>query len=317
MCVGRWPPVYAIPMVTFVSEFRLRHARGHWIWVLARGKIMNAEIHAESLCIAGIMMDISARKVMEAALLSAARQDKLTGLANRAVFTEVLEKARLRVQHHTQSRLTVLFLDFDRFKLVNDTLGHRVGDELLRQIAKRLRHTVGGTDPVGGPSANLISRFGGDEFLILLNDQTNANDAIAMAERLLDALTPPYDVDGAELHSLASIGIVSTGRSNATTEEIIRNADVAMYEAKRAGRGCYVLFDETMHARLSRHVSIDARSTSRHWHAGALPGVSADRRFILRGLAIRRGAHSLEASDTRSGLTQRVHSYRGGVWADC
>jgi diguanylate cyclase (GGDEF)-like protein len=190
--------------------------------------------------------------------IDAAWRDKLTGLANRALFTQHLERAVARVHAGEQQLFAVMFLDFDRFKLVNDTLGHEAGDELLRQIAQRLRGELRTTDNLlEGDHGNLVSRFGGDEFLILINDLHSAADASRIAERLLNALAPVYRVLGTEVHSTASIGIVSSDLGLTSPETVLRNADVAMYEAKRAGRACSVLFNEAMHTRLSRHVSIE------------------------------------------------------------
>src|SRR3954453_5221039 len=137
-------------------------------------------------------------------------------------------------------------------------LGHEAGDELLRQIAGRLKAAlrVGDrrTDEAG---ANLISRFGGDEFLILINDLRAPGDAVRVAERLLNALAPAYSIFEHEVHSMASVGIVTGDQCGGSAEEAVRNADVAMYEAKRAGRGCSVVFSEAMHARLARHLAIE------------------------------------------------------------
>jgi diguanylate cyclase (GGDEF)-like protein len=188
---------------------------------------------------------------MESALIKAAQEDRLTGLANRTVFMEHLESALRRVRAGEQAGCAVLFFDFDRFKLVNDTLGHEAGDELLRQIAQRLR----GVLRVG--SNELISRFGGDEFLILLNDLRAPEDAVRVAERLLNALVPKYRIFEHEVHSMASVGIVTSDQCVGSAEEVVRNADVAMYEAKRAGRGCSVVFSEAMHERMTRHLAIE------------------------------------------------------------
>lgn len=203
---------------------------------------------------------VSARKSMEAALIEAAHLDGLTGLPNRAAFMECLEKALERVRHGEQAQFAVLFLDFDRFKLINDTLGHEAGDELLRQIARRLQLAVGVIKVgVAGMEDVLISRFGGDEFLILINEPSGPRHPTRFAERVLASLAPTYHVSGSEVHSMASIGIVTcdTLSCRCSAEEIVRNADVAMYEAKRAGRGCSVVFDAGMHARLARHVAIE------------------------------------------------------------
>jgi diguanylate cyclase (GGDEF)-like protein len=206
----------------------------------------------------GIDVDVTTRKAMESELADAARRDKLTGLTNRAVFMKRLEAAILRVSRRTQTYFSVLFLDFDRFKLINDTLGHEAGDELLRQIAARLRKVLRAADTASAEdTGNVVSRFGGDEFLVLINDLKAPEHALRIAERLLDALAPPYQIQGSEVHSSASIGIVTSDQCRSSAEDVVRNADVAMYEAKRAGRACSVVFNESMHARLTRHVTIE------------------------------------------------------------
>ncbi len=205
-----------------------------------------------------IVQDISERKAMELALADAACRDRLTGLANRALFMERLQAALRRVDGGAQELAVVLFLDFDRFKLVNDTLGHDAGDELLRQIAGRLQRSLRATDlRPGDQCGNLCARFGGDEFLILINDMHNTDDATRVADRLLRSLAPAYDIFGSEVLSTASIGVVTCTEVSASAEAVVRNADVAMYEAKRAGRGRSVLFNDDMHARLLRHMTIE------------------------------------------------------------
>jgi diguanylate cyclase (GGDEF)-like protein/PAS domain S-box-containing protein len=205
-----------------------------------------------------IIQDISQRKAMESALADAARRDKLTGLANRAVFIERLDAAVERVTRGAQAYFAVLFIDFDRFKLVNDTLGHEAGDRLLRQIAERLRSVLRTTDALTADiDGNVVSRFGGDEFLILINDLKTPADAVRIAERLLNGLAAAYPTQSGEVHSTASIGIVTSDQCCTNAEEVVRNADVAMYEAKRAGRACSVVFNEVMHTRLTRHVTIE------------------------------------------------------------
>jgi diguanylate cyclase (GGDEF)-like protein/PAS domain S-box-containing protein len=204
-----------------------------------------------------IVQDISHRKSLERALAESALRDKLTGLPNRALFMESLQNAVTRVQTGQQARFAVLCIDFDQFKLVNDTLGHKAGDELLRQIAKRLLGALRTGDAGKNPNGNVVSRFGGDEFLILINDLKAPGDACVLAERLLNVLSAAYDVCGNEVQSTASIGIVTSEKSHAAAEDVVRNADVAMYEAKRSGRACSVVFDEAMHTRITRHVTVE------------------------------------------------------------
>ncbi|RYG73970.1 sensor domain-containing diguanylate cyclase, partial [bacterium] len=204
-----------------------------------------------------IVQDISQRKAMESELAAAALRDKLTGLANRSMFMDRLQKAIARVRSGQQRLFGVLFLDFDRFKLVNDAMGHDAGDELLQQIAQRLRGAMRNSEREDA-MGNLIARFGGDEFLVLINDLREGQDAERIAERLLGSLAPAYSIHGREVHSTASIGIVTSVQCLESAEAVVRNADVAMYEAKRAGRACCVLFSEAMHTRLARHLTIES-----------------------------------------------------------
>jgi diguanylate cyclase (GGDEF)-like protein len=241
-----------------LCEFRLRHADGHWVWILSRGQVMARDPAGKALALGGIHMDISSRKQMESELEKAAQVDKLTGLANRARFLERLQAAVVRVREGRQDHLALLYLDFDRFKMVNDTLGHAAGDELLRQIADRLSQALRSGDARNGEGlANVVGRFGGDEFLVLVNDLKDPRHAARIAERLLNALSPAYDLSGNEVFSSASIGIVCSSTGTETADELVRNADLAMYEAKHAGRACSVEFSEVMHTRLLRHVTVE------------------------------------------------------------
>ena len=205
-----------------------------------------------------VVQDISHRKLVERELAAAARRDLLTGLGNRAAFLERLHEAQHRVRRGEQTMFAVLFLDFDRFKVVNDAMGHQAGDELLKQISARLRGTVRLVRPPADEVlAPHIARFGGDEFLILVNDLSQADDAVRIADRLQQVLAAPFSIDGREVHSSASIGIVSSDTCADDAEAIIRNADVAMYEAKHAGRARSVVFNDEMHRRLSRKLVIE------------------------------------------------------------
>jgi diguanylate cyclase (GGDEF)-like protein/PAS domain S-box-containing protein len=239
-----------------VHEFRVQHADGQWMWVLARGKVMQRDGRGRVCSIGGVMLDVSANKALENALIKSAQEDRLTGLPNRTVFIERLEQALSRVRGRQASVCAVLFFDFDRFKAVNDTLGHEAGDELLRQIGQRLQMGLRSQD-CGDIEAGLISRFGGDEFLVLIDQLHRPDEAVRIAERLLNTLTASYTVLGHDVQSTASVGIVTSDQCRGSAEEFVRNADMAMYEAKRAGRGCAVVFSEAMHARLTRNLTIE------------------------------------------------------------
>jgi diguanylate cyclase (GGDEF)-like protein/PAS domain S-box-containing protein len=242
----------------FEFDYRMRHRDGHWVWLSSRGTLIESAPDGKPQRMAGTYQDVTARKTMEHELKAAARHDKLTGLANRALFTERLERAIARVHARPDEHFAVLFLDFDHFKRLNDTLGHAAGDDLLTQIAGRLRAALRGADAFGeDPDSNLIARFGGDEFVVLLNDIKCAGDADRIARRLLGSLAPSFQIGGREVHSSASIGVVTSEQCMESAEAIIRNADVAMYEAKRRGRACSVVFDAGMHTRLTRQVAIE------------------------------------------------------------
>ncbi|HKP75997.1 MAG TPA: EAL domain-containing protein, partial [Longimicrobiaceae bacterium] len=184
--------------------------------------------------------DVTARRAVEDQLRHDALHDALTGLPNRHLFMERLARAVLQEKRREGYRFAVLFLDLDRFKVVNDSLGHGVGDSLLVVVASRLRGCVRETDTV--------ARFGGDEFAILLDDIGEVEDALRAADRIQAALTEPVALSGYELFTSASIGIALSATAYGRPEHMIRNADMAMYRAKAGGAGRHELFDRAMHA---------------------------------------------------------------------
>ncbi len=206
-----------------------------------------------------IRTDITQRKQLEEQLRSAALTDELTQLPNRVSMLEKLHGAVLRARRLRDYHFAVLFMDFDRFKLVNDSLGHDVGDELLRQIAQRLRLALreGDTLSRAGEGTHTAARIGGDEFVILLDGIRGVEDAELVARRLLLVLSQPYQIGAHEVHSSASIGVVASDTNRGNADALLRDADTAMYEAKHAGRGRYVLFDATMHERVARTLDIE------------------------------------------------------------
>jgi diguanylate cyclase (GGDEF)-like protein/PAS domain S-box-containing protein len=206
-----------------------------------------------------IRTDITQRKQLEEQLRSAALTDGLTQLPNRVSVLGKLHDAVLRARRLHDYRFAVLFMDFDRFKLVNDSLGHDVGDELLRQIALRLRLALREGDAVarGEDNAHTAARIGGDEFVILLDGIRGVEDAELVARRLLFILSQPYQIGEHEVHSSVSIGVVASDTNRGDADALLRDADTAMYEAKRAGRGRYVMFDATMHERVARTLDLE------------------------------------------------------------
>ena len=190
----------------------------------------------------GIARDITERKQADERLRQHALSDALTGLPNRVLFTDHLHLAVEQARRHPDQRFAVLFLDLDRFKMINDSLGHTVGDQLLIAIARQLESCLRAGDTV--------ARLGGDEFAILLNDIEHFDDAIRVAERVLRELKLPFNLDGHEVFTTASIGIALSNNRYETAEAVLRDADTAMYRAKAEGKARYEVFDMVMHARV-------------------------------------------------------------------
>ena len=224
---------------------------------------------------AAFALDISERKRVERELYAAARIDRLTGLPNRALFTDRLQQAMLRHRRLPELKYAVLFLDVDRFKTINDSLGHQAGDELLCEISRRLREALRAVDsvaayvpgPKGQPAVQptdesdstgpTAARLGGDEFVILLDGLKSADDATVVANRLLKALSVPLDLAGHDIVITASIGVVTSELGHQRADDVVRDADTAMYEAKLAGKGRAVVFSHSMRDRVRRKLELE------------------------------------------------------------
>jgi diguanylate cyclase (GGDEF)-like protein len=184
--------------------------------------------------------------------------DKLTGLPNRALFCDRLQQAILRSQRLKDYHFAVLFLDFDRFKTINDSLGHNIGDLLLQEIAQRLHATVRCGDSLGRQvHGHITARIGGDEFVVFLDGLANPDDAKVVAERLLGAFSQPFRPGEHEVYSTASIGIATSNITTGNANEMLRDADTAMYEAKLTGKGQYVVFDVSMRQRVQNRLTLE------------------------------------------------------------
>ena len=194
--------------------------------------------------------DITSRHLAESRLQHIAFHDGLTDLANRTCFHERLELAVERSRLDPGERFAVLFLDLDRFKIVNDSLGHIAGNELLREVARRLATCVRPND--------LVARLGGDEFAILLEALHDADDGMRLAGRVLAALSQPVSINGTEVLPGASVGITFSDHGYRVVDEVLRDADLAMYAAKAAGRGRVALFDITMHEQVAEKLALEA-----------------------------------------------------------
>jgi diguanylate cyclase (GGDEF)-like protein/PAS domain S-box-containing protein len=224
----------------FETEYRIRCRDGSFRWMLSRGVAVR---HADGRAyrMAGSQTDITARKMAEERLMHEAVHDVLTGLPNRALFMDLLARALARSKRRKGYRFAVLFLDLDRFKVVNDCLGHVVGDRLLVEIAGRLARCLRPEDTV--------ARLGGDEFTVLLEDMDDPSDATRVAERIHQELKAPFILEGHEVYTSASIGIAFSATGYRDPDHILRDADTAMYRAKAKGKARHEVFDPEMHTR--------------------------------------------------------------------
>ncbi len=241
----------------FEAEYRIRHRDGQWRWMLARGMAVR-DSRGRPYRIAGSQTDISARKESEAQLLHDALHDALTDLPNRALFMDRLGQAIARGRRNPEQQFGVLFLDLDRFKIVNDSLGHAIGDKLLVEMAKRLSASI--------RPADTVARLGGDEFVILLDEIRDAGDAMHFANRVQKALQAPFEVEGREVYSTASIGISLSALGYERPDDMLRDADTAMYRAKSLGKARFAVFDRAMHesALSLLELETDLRRASEH-----------------------------------------------------
>jgi diguanylate cyclase (GGDEF)-like protein/PAS domain S-box-containing protein len=236
----------------FEDQHRIRHRDGTYRWVVSRG-IAIRDASGRATRMAGSMSDVTDRKSAEDRLRHDALHDALTGLPNRTLFLDRLTRSLMRGDRNRDYQCAVLFLDLDRFKLVNDSFSHAIGDELLKTIAGRLTTTV--------RPADTVARLSGDEFTILLDELDNADEAAAVARRALAAIERPLRIGGHELFVTASVGIALSERGvDAST--LMRNADIAMYDAKRHGKARWALFTAGMHSRVlsQLHVETELRS---------------------------------------------------------
>ena len=269
-------------------EYRVRHRNGSWCYVEA---VATNLLHDPA--VKGIVInchDITQRKLAEAQLLHDAFHDGLTGLANRALFTDRLEHALTLAKRRKDYLFAVLFLDLDRFKVVNDSLGHAIGDQLLIAIARRLETCLRAGDTV--------ARLGGDEFVLLLEDIDGVNEATSIVNRLQKTISFPIVLDGHEVFITASIGIALSSAEYVEPINLLRDADTAMYRAKELGRARHEVFNSSMHAHALKLLQLEndlrraiesikdpAREEdspqSPQFSPSGLPPISASPQFII------------------------------------
>jgi len=228
-CAGKTPE--------FASEYRMRQKSGNYIWTLSRG-IAVRDPSGKAVRMAGSQTDITEGKIA----------DPLTHIPNRLYFVDRLQSA-IEYASQNKTRFAVLFIDLDEFKLVNDSLGHAAGDELLIDVAARLRVGIRSSSRPGGSGHSIVARIGGDEFAILLSQINHESDASVVAERILDRLSEPFHFEGHGMFVSASIGI-ALNSPGASAEELLRNADTAMYHAKTSGKARFEFFNRGLRERV-------------------------------------------------------------------
>jgi diguanylate cyclase (GGDEF)-like protein/PAS domain S-box-containing protein len=239
---GRDPSAFP----ALATEYRMLARDGRVIWVRDEAFFVPDEAGVPAT-LRGILVDITERKALEEELSRQAFQDTLTGLPNRALFHDRVEQALARARRD-DTRLSVMVLDLNGFKSINDSLGRQAGDQILVEMADRIRVCVRGSDTA--------ARLGGDEFAILL-DGADASEAGAMASRLLASLTAPFQIGDRELFVDGSVGIAEA-RGPMTLDEVLRDADAAMYSAKRKGKGSYEVYKESLHADVLQQLELSS-----------------------------------------------------------
>ena len=230
------------------SEFRIRHRDGQYRWMLCRG-ISVKDPERDTLRAAGSLTNITDRKVAEEQLRFEAMHDSLTGLANRSLLADRLSHSLARNNRDPQHRFALLYIDLDEFKVINDSLGHQIGDKLLIEVARRLAACARKVDTIARIPGDHVARVGGDEFVMLLEDLAAPEDALRVADRIHAALAEPFGLGGHDLVARGSIGIATSDAGYERPEEVLRDADTALYQAKLAGKSCTCMFDPQMHQR--------------------------------------------------------------------
>ena len=226
--------------VSYTREMRLLRSDGGTLWAQLSASLVR-DPEGRPLRLVYQVQDVTERRRAEERLQYAAYHDSLTNLANRTLFTDHLRLAMERARRHDDHLFAVLFMDLDRFKNVNDSLGHAHGDRLLLNVAERLKTCVRPGDTV--------ARFGGDEFAILLNGIRQLTDAVRTAERIQEEIARPFALGHHEIFTSASVGITLSSHGYGEPDDMLRDADTAMYRAKSHGKGRYEVFDKVMHAR--------------------------------------------------------------------
>jgi len=247
-------------------EYRMRHKDGSWRVLESTANTIGSKAgETEKLVI--VNRDITDRKRAEEALAHRALHDGLTELPNRELFLDRLHHAMLRARRHFDYKFAVLFVDIDEFKVVNDSLGHSAGDELLVEIAKRMSSSFRDTDMIARLlvtaesewrwGALSVARLGGDEFTVLLEDVHRPSDAVRVGQRIQEKLAIPFEIKGRQIVIKASIGAALSANSYCKPEELVRDAEIAMYRAKQSGKARCEVFDSAMHSNAVRRLKLE------------------------------------------------------------
>jgi PAS domain S-box-containing protein len=247
-------------------EYRIRHKDGSWrVLESTSSALPGKDETADRLVI--VNRDITERKKVEALLAYRAFHDGLTNLPNRALLLDRLQRAIAVSRRHTDFKFAVLFIDIDEFKIINDSLGHAAGDDLLVQIALRLSVSVRGADTITRTpvranadvlsSDNTLARPGGDEFVVLVEELHDASDAIRISERIRERLALPFIISGHQIVVTASIGIAFSAGAATEAQDVLRDAEIAMYRAKHAGKARFEVFDNAMHAGAVKRLQLE------------------------------------------------------------
>ncbi len=236
------------PSETFIVEHRMRHRNGSWKWMLSRGLAVRDE-DGVAYRLAGSQADITERKQVEERLLYDAFHDSLTRLPNRAFLINRLEQL-LSESNAFGTGFAVLYIDLDRFKVINDSLGHALGDSFLTAAARRIRSALG--------YGETVARLGGDEFVVLVENIVERGEVERVADMVIDAFQEPFNIEGREIFLSVSVGIAfGRKREYEAPDELMRDADMAMYQAKARGKSCYAIFDETLHERAVQRLQLE------------------------------------------------------------
>ena len=247
-------------------EYRIRHKDGSWRFLESTASAIRSPGGGTNGLVI-VNRDITERKRAEEKLAHQAFHDGLTGLANRALFLDRLQRSITHSRRHSDFKFAVLFIDIDEFKVFNDSLGHAEGDTLLLQISQRLTASLRGVDTVSRPreggdenaciGESTLARPGGDEFTVLIEELHDPSDAIRVAERIQQRLALPFDSNNQQIVLSVSIGIAFSSGGTAEAQDVLRDAEIAMYRAKSTGKARYEVFDHTMHTSAIKRLQLE------------------------------------------------------------